>query len=45
MAAVGLATSFAGIRQIGLKPLGVGFAATVLVGCVSFGLIGMFVQI
>ena len=43
MAAVGLGTSFAGIRQIGLKPLGVGFAATVVVGCVSFGLIGVFV--
>jgi uncharacterized integral membrane protein (TIGR00698 family) len=45
MAAVGLGTSFAGIRQIGLKPLGVGLAATVLVGCVSFGLIRVFVQI
>jgi uncharacterized integral membrane protein (TIGR00698 family) len=38
MAAVGLGTSIAGLRQIGLKPLGVGLFSAVLVGAVSIAL-------
>ncbi len=39
MAAVGLGTSFSGLKKIGLKPLGVGLFSAVLVGAVSFSLI------
>ncbi|HET6278169.1 MAG TPA: putative sulfate exporter family transporter [Candidatus Polarisedimenticolia bacterium] len=39
MAAVGLGTSIAGLRKIGLRPLGVGFLSAILVGAVSIGLI------
>jgi uncharacterized membrane protein YadS len=39
MAAVGLGTSFAGLKEIGLKPLGVGLFSAVLVGAVSFVLV------
>ncbi len=39
MAAVGLGTSLARLRKLGLRPLLVGFAAAVLVGAVSFGMI------
>lgn len=39
MAAVGLGTSFRGLKNIGLKPLGVGLFSAVLVGCVSILLI------
>lgn len=39
MAAVGLGTSFAGLREIGFKPLGVGLFSALLVGAVSAGLI------
>ena len=38
MAAVGLGTSFSGLKKIGLKPLGVGLFSAVLVGAVSFTL-------
>lgn len=41
MAAVGLGTSLAGLRQIGLKPLGVGLFSAVLVGVVSFLMISL----
>lgn len=40
MAAVGLGTSFARLRGLGLKPLGVGLAAAALVGIVSWVLVG-----
>lgn len=39
MAAVGLGTSFARLRGLGLRPLGVGLAAATLVGFVSFVLV------
>ncbi|MGA0234399.1 MAG: YeiH family protein [Alphaproteobacteria bacterium] len=39
MAAVGLGTSLAGLRQIGMKPLFVGLFSAMLVGGVSVGLI------
>ncbi|MDJ0939881.1 MAG: putative sulfate exporter family transporter [Woeseiaceae bacterium] len=39
MAAVGLGTSIKGLRDIGLKPLGVGLFSALLVGGVSIGLI------
>jgi uncharacterized integral membrane protein (TIGR00698 family) len=41
MAAVGLSTSLAGIRQIGYRPLAVGFAAAALVGITSVGLLSL----
>jgi uncharacterized membrane protein YadS len=42
MAAVGLGTSVAGLRSIGLKPLGVGLFSAVVVGAVSVALITLF---
>ena len=39
MAAVGLGTSIKGLKDIGLKPLGVGLFSAVLVGAVSITLI------
>jgi uncharacterized integral membrane protein (TIGR00698 family) len=42
MAAVGLGTSIAGLRSIGLKPLGVGLFSAVVVGIVSIVLISLF---
>jgi uncharacterized integral membrane protein (TIGR00698 family) len=42
MAAVGLGTSIAGLRSIGLKPLGVGLFSAVVVGAVSATLITLF---
>jgi uncharacterized membrane protein YadS len=39
MTAVGLGTSFAKLRRVGLKPLVVGLSAAVVVGGVSFALI------
>ena len=42
MAAVGLGTSIAGLRKIGLKPLGVGLFSAVVVGAVSVTLITLF---
>ena len=41
MAAVGLGTSIKGLREIGLKPLGAGLIAAVLVGGVSISLISL----
>jgi uncharacterized membrane protein YadS len=41
MAAVGLSTSLAGIRRIGYLPLAIGFAAAVLVGLTSVGLLSL----
>jgi len=41
MAAVGLGTSIKGLREIGLKPLGAGLIAAVLVGGVSITLISL----
>lgn len=41
MAAVGLGTSLAGLKEIGMKPLGVGLFSAVLVGVVSFLLISI----
>jgi len=41
MAAVGLGTSLAGLKKIGMKPLGVGLFSAVLVGVVSFSLISV----
>ncbi len=43
MAAVGLGTSFRGLREIGLRPFLVGLVSAVLVGVVSWGLIQMLV--
>jgi uncharacterized integral membrane protein (TIGR00698 family) len=40
MASVGLGTSFARLRNLGARPLAVGFAAALLVGVVSVALIG-----
>jgi uncharacterized integral membrane protein (TIGR00698 family) len=42
MAAVGLNTSFAGLRSIGFKPLALGLVAAALVGLVSSTLISIF---
>jgi len=42
MAAVGLGTSVAGLRSIGLKPLGVGLFSAVVVGIVSVVLVTLF---
>lgn len=42
MAAVGLGTSFRGLRDIGARPFLVGLLSAVLVGAVSFGLIRAF---
>ncbi len=39
MASVGLGTSIKGLKEIGLKPLGVGLFSAVLVGVVSITLI------
>ncbi len=39
MAAVGLGTSFARLRRLGIKPLAVGLAAATVVGFVSFALV------
>ena len=39
MAAVGLGTSFRGLREIGWRPLGMGLLSALLVGVASFGLI------
>lgn len=39
MAAVGLGTSLTRLRLLGLRPLAVGMAAALLVGCVSFALL------
>ena len=41
MAAVGLGTSVAGLKSIGLKPLGVGLFSALLVGVVSASLIAL----
>lgn len=41
MAAVGLGTSFARLRGLGLRPLGVGLAAATLVGGVSYALVSL----
>ena len=41
MAAVGLGTSIAGLKKIGLRPLGVGFVSAILVGAVSAALIAL----
>jgi len=43
MAAVGLGTSFAGLREIGLKPFAVGLVSALLVGVVSYVLIMLLV--
>jgi uncharacterized integral membrane protein (TIGR00698 family) len=42
MAAVGLGTSVAGLKSIGLKPLGVGLFSAIVVGAVSATLITLF---
>ena len=42
MAAVGLTSSFAGIRQIGLRPFLLGLIAAAAVGGVSFAMISLF---
>jgi len=42
MAAVGLTSMFAGMRNIGLRPFALGLFAALLVGGVSFALIGAF---
>lgn len=42
MAAVGLNTELSGLRSIGLKPLGLGFAAAAMVGLISSTLIRLF---
>lgn len=42
MAAVGLGTSIAGLRSIGLKPLAVGLFSAIVVGAVSVTLITLF---
>jgi uncharacterized integral membrane protein (TIGR00698 family) len=39
MASVGLGTNLRRLRELGLRPLGVGLAAAVLVGAVSFALV------
>ncbi|MEX0709251.1 MAG: putative sulfate exporter family transporter, partial [Woeseia sp.] len=42
MAAIGLTTMFAGLRQIGLRPFLLGLFAAALVGAVSLTLIALF---
>jgi uncharacterized integral membrane protein (TIGR00698 family) len=42
MAAVGLTSMFAGMRNIGLRPFALGLFAALLIGGVSFALIGLF---
>ena len=42
MAAVGLTSMFSGMRDIGMRPFALGLFAAVLVGGVSFALIGAF---
>ena len=44
MAAVGLTSMFAGIRDIGLRPFILGLFAAALIGGVSLGLISVFAQ-
>ena len=44
LAAIGLGTSFLQIRNLGFRPLAIGFAAATLVGAVSVGLIHLFVK-
>lgn len=44
MAAVGLTSMFAGMRNIGLRPFALGLFAALLVGGVSFALISAFAQ-
>jgi uncharacterized membrane protein YadS len=39
MASVGLGTNLRRLRELGLRPLGVGLAAAALVGGVSFALV------
>jgi uncharacterized membrane protein YadS len=39
MASVGLGTNLKRLRSLGLRPLGVGLAAALIVGAVSAGLI------
>ena len=41
MAAVGLGTSIKGLRDIGLKPLGVGLFSAIVVGVVSAALVSL----
>jgi len=41
MAAVGLGTSLAGLRKIGIRPFGVGLFSALLVGVVSYLLISL----
>lgn len=43
MAAVGLGTSFAGLREIGFKPFAVGLVSALLVGLVSYLLIMLLI--
>lgn len=43
LAAIGLGTSFSQIRELGLRPLAIGFASAALVGVVSYCLIKLFV--
>ncbi|MDF1751736.1 MAG: putative sulfate exporter family transporter [Verrucomicrobiales bacterium] len=42
LSAIGLGTSFSQIRELGLRPLAVGFASAALVGVVSYCLIRLF---
>ena len=42
MAAVGLGTSFSRLKGLGLRPIGVGFAAATLVGATSYVLVSFF---
>ena len=44
MAAVGLTSMFAGIREIGLRPFALGLFAAALIGSVSLGLISVFAR-
>jgi uncharacterized membrane protein YadS len=39
MASVGLGTNLARLRTLGLRPLGVGLAAALIVGVVSAGMV------
>ena len=41
MASVGLGTHLGRLRNLGLKPLGVGLAAAVIVDVVSFGMLSV----
>ena len=45
LGAVGLGTGFAKLKGLGWKPFSVGFAAALLVGCVSTLLIKLFVRV